>query len=189
MPWIKHQYEDIKGHFKWFLLGLVWTGAAWVAHHLTKMFSAPSFVLWLAILVISCAMFYLVAKWQASAQTKFSGLMTASPQSVQAFDEMDAFFKEYSNPLMSETEVNVRARAERYKVGAEREAFLVTTCARLITISFSEQLWSNIYKSQIRALEEVNKHAVKIDSLRAFYDTGLQEEPALYGNGSYSFTS
>lgn len=187
--WIQKQYEDIKGHFKWFLLALLWTGLVWAAHHLTKMFNAPSFMLWSAVLIGSCVVFYLVARWQGPVQAKSAALVVASPQSAQAFDEMEKFFKEYSNPLMPETEANVRGRADRYRVGAEREAFLVTTCARLILVSFYEQLWNSIYKSQISALEEVNKHAVKIDSLQQFYKNGLQEEPKLYSNGTYSFTS
>lgn len=191
MRWIQDLYRDIKGHVKWFLLGLVWTFIVWVAHHLATMFNAPSFVIWTVILAASCAAFYFVARSQGTVQTnkQSANLITASPSSIQAFANLDNFFKDYSSSLIPETETNIRARAEKHKAGAEREAFLITTCARIVIVGFNEQLWISIYKSQIRALEELNKQAAKIDSLQHFYAAGLREEPRLYGNGAYSFTS
>jgi hypothetical protein len=121
-------------------------------------------------------------------ENKRSTTQLATMESVKAFDEMEKFFQGYTSPIIEETEVNIRSRAEKYR-GQERKNFLVTTCARLVTVSFSEQIWLLIFGSQLRALEEVNKQPVKIDFLKTYYDAGLQQRPDFYGNGKYSFAS
>ncbi|MGH9688296.1 MAG: hypothetical protein ACRD5K_14525 [Candidatus Acidiferrales bacterium] len=189
MNWFRKQYEDIKGNFKWAVLGLIGTGVAWLVHHLVSLLRAPNFVTWLVVLIFLCAMFYWVARggWTPQTSQQSKGLLPPNPASIKAFDDLEAFFQTYQTPLMAETEMNIRARAEKYKPGPDRERFLVTTCARFVLLSANEQIWSLIFRSQIRALEEVNKHPVKIDLLKHYYDAGLREDPKVYGDGKYSF--
>lgn len=121
-------------------------------------------------------------------ENKPSTTQLATKESAKAFDEMETFFQGYTSPIIGETEVNIRTRAEKYR-GQEREDFLVTTCARLVIVSFNEQAWLLVFGSQLRALEEVSKQSVKIDFLKTYYDAGLQQRPDLYNNGRYSFAS
>jgi hypothetical protein len=126
MDWLRRQYEDIKGNFKWAVLGLLWTVILWAVQHLSRMLHVPNFVLLIVMLVVSCVMFYLVARWQGPVQTnkQSSALMSATPDSVKAFDDMETFFQSYSGPLLDETKINVQTRADKYKPGVERETFL-----------------------------------------------------------------
>lgn len=62
MNWLRRQYDDIKGHFKWALLGPLWAGVTWAANRVLHMIpNMPTWAVWTIVLVGSFVVFDLLA--------------------------------------------------------------------------------------------------------------------------------
>lgn len=191
MAWLKRQYDDIKGNLKWALLGPAWTASVWAANHLLHLIpSLPQWAVSAIVLIASFGIFFVVAN---SSTRLIPGITTGSSQTAinpevpRAFESMDKFYATYSSVLVRETEENIRSQSDKYKQGVERENFLINLISRLILINLFEYVWITIFRSQLRAIEAVNKHTMKIEELRPFYDGAVSGNPVFYHG--YSFSS
>jgi hypothetical protein len=129
------------------------------------------------------------SKQQALPPPKQQGTELASPTSAGQAD-VEAFYRTYDNALLVEAEDNIRQEAEKYQAGHERERFLVRFFASAYITGAFEYTWVLIFRSQIRAMEGLNKaprQPVPIESLRPFYDSAILTNPQYY-NG-YPFTA
>jgi hypothetical protein len=63
--WLAKQYDDIRGHFKWALLGLLWAPLiAAVKALLTLIPHIPNWTVWTILLLVSAVAFVWIAKSQ-----------------------------------------------------------------------------------------------------------------------------
>lgn len=95
----------------------------------------------------------------------------ASPIDVKAF-----FLHGYAGQLQAETEKNVRAMIQS-QPAHERDDFIVRFIATGIVSVMHEEIWNTIYKSQILALQDMNRKniVVRREELEVFYDVAALE--------------
>ncbi len=66
--------------------------------------------------------------------------------------EIDAFYRQYDNALLVETEDHLRAQLAPYQSPQDRERFLLRSCATIVLLGTFEYVWLLIYRSQLRAM-------------------------------------
>ncbi len=107
------------------------------------------------------------------------------PDSPPKFRDVNDFYRTYDNVLLRECEDNVRKMAAEYPPNKQREDFLLRNIATLTVLGIFEMTWWNIFKSQLDALDLLNKKNLTLDELRAFYDEGKTNYPHLYEGRSF----
>ncbi len=82
-------------------------------------------------------------------------------ENTESFLKAADFYKTFDNPLLTDLEKAVRTESEKYEPGNERERYLVRVIASVIAVAAFEMTYLNIFGSQLRALNDLNKsHAV-----------------------------
>jgi len=109
-------------------------------------------------------------------QANEAAAIVATPSTRAAIDD---FYRTYDNALLLEIEANIRAQANAYQGGNDRENFLVRSYATLGIIALFENMWLLIFGSQIRALHAVNAQARLETELRQFYEEATRGNPPL----------
>lgn len=101
------------------------------------------------------------------------------------FQNVDDFYATYDNVLLRETEGTVRKLSDQYEPGSARERFFVRFVASGFWIFVFELVWANTCRSQILALERLNKGPLRSEDLRPHYQQAATAQPQVYKN--YSF--
>jgi hypothetical protein len=119
---------------------------------------------------------------QASS-SKVQGLVETSP--VTSPIDVDRFFREnYHSPLQMEVEGNVRKMIDS-RPQAERDDFVVRFIANGIVSYLYDTTWWTIYRSQILALQALNKTVLRQEEIKKYYNAAAAQSPSVYAN--YSF--
>jgi|SRR5712664_4121538 len=187
--WLKNEWEDIKGHFKydiykWALGGVVVASGAYLVH---KFQHLPDWLPYAVVFVLAVAVLFWLSKQQSR---KSNALVESSKQSAVAasttqFQSADEFYKTYDNALLLECEGYVRAEAEKYKPGLDREGYLIRIFASGFLIYTFDVVWFCIYKSQLLLMQQLNSKPLTTSEVRAFYDEAARAYLDRYRN--YSF--
>ena len=119
-----------------------------------------------------------------SAQTYENVAQRRATTNVQ-YANVDEFYRTYDNQLLTEIEALVRAQSDRYQPGEDRERFLIRFHSTVALTYAFEYVFGNIFRSQILALQELNRRSVPVDDLKRFYDMGVVANPVFYQ--TYSF--
>jgi hypothetical protein len=188
MGWLRKQYEDIRGHFKWALLGTLWLVISWAVNHLLRMIpSIPEWLIYILILLASFVVFALLAKRGDSPQVNTSQVPTnalVSPPQAPNFNAAEFIKTAYLSPLEQEAEDNIRIAATQTQPN-DREGFYV----KIIGIGAMQYAydiaWAYIFRSQLLLLSELNTKILLIAQVKLFYDKAAAENPIPYAN--YSF--
>jgi hypothetical protein len=189
MGWFARQYDDIKGHFKWALLGPLWAAISWAGSRLLHMIpNMPDWAVWAIVLLASSILFVLVARHfgraqrptSSAAQNATNTLMT----SPTGFDAAAYFKNSYFSQLQQELENNVRAAATQNQPN-DREGFYVKLIATGLPSFIYEIAWAYIYKSQLLLLQELNRRVLLLPQVKIHYDKAVSDNPAYYAH--YSF--
>jgi hypothetical protein len=192
--WILQQYNDIRGNFKWALLG----GLYWLIVHYGKpmLQLIPHISPWMVhaiILLLALVAFVVVAKMNrpiqqpsvqaghvgAAPMPTLSGLYGQAPQIT--FDAKDYFLHAYFSPVTSELENNIKIIAHR-----EQPQNVEDFYARFIGVGavsyMYEVLWLRIFKSQFLMLLETNHRNgwLSASDARVYYDNAVPLCPKLY---------
>jgi hypothetical protein len=190
--WLGRQYEDIKGHAKWAILGILWTPMAAAAKFLLQQIPHfPSWAAWLIIGVFSAIAFILVARSQPRMHGQTASQVLATHPGIPTqpspnFNFDDFFRLSYTSQLTDQTERDIKVLvAQQYH--SDREDAL----AKFIGIGFwgymHEITWAYIFRSQVLALTELNARGglLPIADIRAHVERAKTDYPQTYA--SYSF--
>ena len=124
--WLKKQYDDIKGNYKWALLVVLWAPmVAAVKKFLRMIPNMPGWAVWAILFLLSAIAFVWVAKFlKRDGQPTLS--QTEAPVSLVTtttkFDAPTYFRMAYQSPLTAEAEANIR-RAAADNQPNDREGF------------------------------------------------------------------
>src|ERR1700694_2827101 len=153
MRWFARQYNDIKGSFKWALLGPLWAAINWAGTHLLHMIpNMPNWVVWAIVLLSSSILFVFVATYvirsarsnQNTTQNATNALMT----SPTGFDVTTYFKGAYVSQLQPEIENNVRAAAIQNQTN-DHEGFYLKLIKFGLPSFLYDIIWAYIFKSQL----------------------------------------
>ena len=192
LSWVVTQWEDVKGHAKWALLGLIWwvivTGVRYILNHYTAL---SPLVVWLILLVVSVWVFVILARSLKNRQVAIQSAGQGGPSNVPVpgtanFDATAFFRAAYYSEITTETEKNARLAAAQNQPN-DREGFL----AKLIgvgLVGFTHEItWSSIYRSQLLILNDLLRRGalMPLTDAKTYYARAATENPELYRN--YSF--
>jgi hypothetical protein len=189
---LKGEYRKIESHVKYDLYkwgtftagGTLIAVGAWLVHKISWL---PDWAAYAAAFVLALFAFI----WFSGRFAPVQALGKTERQTQRAtpdtgkFQNVDEFYKTYDNALLLETEDNVRKLSDQYQPGPDRERFFVRFVASGIFVVFFEITFLNIFGSQIRALEGLNKGMLKLDGLRPYYDEAAAKNPEYYSRRSF----
>jgi hypothetical protein len=119
-----------------------------------------------------------------SAQLAASAITPAATSPI----DVDEFFRtNYSGQLQVETERNIRGMIQS-RPQNEREEFAIRFIATGIVSFVYERVWWTIFKSQVLALQDLNRKAkiVRREEVKLFYDAAALESPTVYSDYSFA---
>ncbi len=105
--------------------------------------------------------------------------LTTSPIDVDAY-----FLHTYCGQLQAETEKNVQIMINS-RPADERIGLAVRFISTMLAKVIYDELWINIFHSQILVLQEINVRILRIEQVRVYYDAAEAAYPNEYGQ--YSF--
>ena len=187
--WFARQYEDIKGHYKWALLGALWTLISWAGNRLLHLIPhMPDWAVWAIVLLASSIVFVSLAssfeKYARQDSNKAQAVTNALMTPSTGFDADAALKTAYNSSLHDEVENNIRTAGSR-KHANEREAFYVRLLAIGAVGYTYDVVWAYIFKSQILLLMELNSRTLSPAEVKTFYDKAGSGYPDRYAK--YSF--
>lgn len=193
--WPKVRFELYK--WGWIVAGGVVIGLGTKLLHGVLRIPDPYF--YGSLFVLACACFVFLVNRFVTITKGEAAIAKTSPQIgqgqstnvgaiVETSSSVEDFYRTYDNRLLTETEQNIRAQADKYPPGVDREKFLVRYFASFVIIGIFEYIWVLIFRSQIVAMEVLNKAPQKIEGLRQFYDAAISLDNAVFYAG-YPFTS
>jgi hypothetical protein len=97
---------------------------------------------------------------------------------------IDDFYRTCDSRMLTECESIIRAELDKHPPADRDRVSLRLMTAMMISYIF-ESIWFGIFKSQIEAMQELNRHNVRREGLRSYYDVAFVEAPWFYA--SYSF--
>jgi hypothetical protein len=143
----------------------------------------PSVFLGLAVL---CFVTMLMAN--AIAHSRFGALYTRQEQRETATatpaQNVDAFYRTYDNRLLSEMEVITRAELNKYPAD-QHEKYLIRLLATVAVVGIFERTWLQIFRSQLKALHELNLKPRTYDELRQIFAEASKLNPHIYSTGTF----
>lgn len=112
--------------------------------------------------------------------------MSSKEQLAINFDPDDFFKRTYKGIVSPDIEkiLNGILKA-KYQQPHEREEFLVKFIATVLPVANYELIWSQIYRSQVLFLQELNRKQPTLDQAKEFYEAAKARYPETYN--SYSF--
>lgn len=181
---LSSQWRDIAGNVKFWvltvILGGLLTGFTILTHGLKWWQQAGVVALYSVMFVWALTTTLMLRRRPNEAIAPATQAPTSgTPPESQ---DVDAFYRTYDNAMLVEAETNIRQQSNRYQAGADRERFLIRLFASGVIIFVFEQTWAYIFRSQIRALEELNRHPLAISAIRRFYDEAAAQAPLAYEN-------
>lgn len=175
--WLKNQYNDIKGHLKWGLLGLVWTVVVWAMRHLLNLIPhLQPWLVWTIIFITAALVFFLTASkiknssGLQSTQTT-SGVLTAA---YPPFDLNSWLKNSYNSVLLPEIEDRFRALTAHANPSNREEFYFKLITVGLIVFTY-EEVWSHIYRSQVLLLLGLNRGPLSVVKAREYYDKAVSD--------------
>jgi hypothetical protein len=188
MNWLRRQYNDIKGNFKWAVLGLLWVGITWAGPRLLHLIpNMPAWPVWVIGIIASATLFV----WVASNRGGGGGDQKTAPAATNAligppanFDAALYFQKSYASPLQQGVENNARAAATHTQPH-DREGFYVRLIAVGLIAYVYDIVWAYVFRSQILLLTELNRKMLPLAEVKPYYDRAASSDPSRFAN--YSF--
>jgi hypothetical protein len=188
MNWLRRQYDDVKGNFKWALLGPLWAAITWAGNRLLHMIpNMPTWAVWVILLVTSSVVFVWVANKRGGGARDQNTAPSATNALIGAGANFDAalyFQKSYASSLQQGVENNARAAANQNQPN-DKEGFYVRLIAVGLIAYVYDQVWAYIFRSQILLLMELNRKMLTLAEVKNYYDKATSVEPTMYAH--YSF--
>jgi hypothetical protein len=182
--WLANQYDDIKGHYKWALLVVLFAPLMDAIQHLLGLIPhLPNWAMWTVLSLVSAVAFIWLAKSQkGSGQNALLQSGSASLLvSVAKFDAAKYFLLAYQSPLTQESEANIRTAAAENQPNDKEGFYAKFIGIGLIAYTY-DLIWYSIYKSQLRALLELNRKngLMPLAEIRAHYEQAAISNPDFY---------
>jgi hypothetical protein len=188
ISWFAKQYEDVKGNFKWALLGPLWTAISWAANHILHMIpQMADWAIWSIVLFTSSIVFVFVARRQSSNARLPQNMSQSITNTLMTSPTLDAtaYFKTaYASTLQQEIENNTRAAATQNQPN-DREGFYVKLIATALPAFMYDIAWAYIFKSQLLLLQELNRRVLLLAEVKPYYEKAASDNSTLYAD--YSF--
>ncbi len=108
----------------------------------------------------------------------------ATNNSNEGFDVKEFLKNSYKSDMQSETENNITKWMNKLPP-KERETLITRFIASGLIAYMHDTTWWTIFKSQILALEHINRQILRLENVKAYYDKAAQEYPIQYA--TYSF--
>jgi hypothetical protein len=149
---------------QWTKLPSVWIHPIWLL--------ASAFFLWLIMKI-----------WPKVAYVQQqSGQLVGGDVSLA---QVDHVFNSIDHRITGDVEANIRMQIQKLPVGEQRETFLVRGATALIVCVQFEEIWHNIFGSQIKVLQQLNGEALKRATIFGYYADAALDGPQMYSG--YSF--
>jgi hypothetical protein len=148
-----------------------------IASFSTRIPEAYRSAAWLLLSAAILWILLLVARlWHKRKEPTIQNITPTAAQNLQ-WHYIDAFYKNHGGPVLQEVEDAIRNEAQKQPSAADKERLLIRGMAATLLTGFFETTWHEIFGSQIRALERLNKGVATMDELRPFYEQGLEQRP------------
>ena len=190
MGWLTEQWQQMRGNIKWDLLKLAGASVITAAYLFLQKLRHLSldWLVAVGLFVVSLVAFLYLGRARRNVGQSSSTQNSATALTVGArpFDATEFFRRSYYSPLQSEIETNVRTAAIHNQPN-DRDGFYVKLLAvGLISYNY-DMIWSNIFKSQLLALLELNRQngLLPLAAFKTYYDQAALSDPTPYAH--YSF--
>jgi hypothetical protein len=140
-------------------------------------------VLFLVVMLVANAVAH--SRWQRLLNRQAAAQGETTTASSSQFRNVEEFYRLYSMRMLTETEVTVRAESDQYQPGTDRERYLVRLAAMLVTALIFEKAWSQIFSSQLKALQQLNIGMLTYDEMRRYYNEAAKDFSDFYKNVSF----
>src|ERR1700686_91846 len=174
MSWITKEWADIGPQLKYDIYkgAVVASGSAIIvfsAIFMKTLRSIPAPLFYGVLLTISCACFYfLVSRFARKGHAEVipvpaipvgEQLVTTAASLIDA-NVIDEFYLTSNNAMLTDCEILIRTEIQKHPI-ADRDRVTIRLMAAMMLSYIFESIWNDIFRSQIEALHELNRHNLK----------------------------
>jgi hypothetical protein len=201
IAWLKKEWAEVGPHFRydvyrWLVVGAGATALVAAVAFMKAIRGIPEPLFYGATFVISCACFIFLGNRFSNRERRGivpAPVLPAPPATEQVATTaassidvtvIDEFYRSVDNTMLTECEATIRAEIQKHPP-ADRDRISIRLMAAMMVSYIFETIWFGIFKSQIDAMYELNRHSIKRSDLQPYYDAAYVEYPYVYFN--YSF--